>query len=84
MLVYLRYIYHIYICIYSHPIYYPRTTLVPPLSSNSNPGSHGVPFSPLPITVRVFMFIARIIQHFLPSWTRVKLYLLTLLGAHSS
>ena len=50
-----------------YPMYYPRNiytfTLRP--SSNSEPGSH---------SARDFIFIGRIIQHFLPSPTRVELY----------
>ena len=34
----------------------------------------GVPSSPLPPTMRAFIFIARRIQHFLRSWTRVELW----------
>ena len=33
---------------FSHPIYYPRTTLVLPTSINSDPGSHSGLFLPLP------------------------------------
>ena len=44
-------------------------------SSNSDPGSHGGPSSPLPTTVHAFTFIVRIIQQFLPSSTCVELYL---------
>ena len=39
--------------------------------TSSDPGSHSGPYSPLPTTVRAFIFIARMIQHFLPSLTRV-------------
>ena len=39
-----------------HPIYYPRTTLALPPSSNSDPGSHSGPSSPVPTTVRAFIF----------------------------
>ena len=41
-----------------HPIYYPRTTLSPslPVSSNSDPGSHSGTSSPLPTTVRAFIY----------------------------
>ncbi|CAN0506122.1 unnamed protein product, partial [Laminaria digitata] len=54
-----------------HPIYYPCLTLpLPPLRSGV---SHGGRFSPLPTTVRAFIFIARRVQHFLPSSTRVEL-----------
>ena len=75
-----------------HPIYYPRTSLaLPPSSSSSNsdPGSHSGPLSPLPTTataVCAFIFIARI-QHFLPSSTRVANFtynIPTLLGVLSS
>ena len=45
-----------------------------PPSSTSDPGSHGGPFSPLPSTaIRAFVFIARIIQHFLPWSIRVDM-----------
>ena len=67
-----------------HPTYYPRTTLAPPSSSNSDQGSHSGPSSSLPTSARAFIFTARRIQHFLPSWTRDELYLPTLLGALSS
>ena len=67
-----------------NPIYYLRITLALPPSSRSDPGSHIGPSFPLPTTVRAFIFIARNIQHFLPSSTRVKLHLPTLLGALSS
>ena len=67
-----------------HPIYYPRTTLALPPTSNSDPGSHSGRSSSLPTSARAFIFIARRIQHFLPSSTRVELYLPTLLGALSS
>ena len=59
---------------FSYPIYYPRTTLVLPPSSNSDQGSHSGPPSPFPTTVRAFVFIASIIQHFLPLSTCVELY----------
>ena len=65
-------------------MHYPRTTLALPPSSNSDPGSHSGPSFPLPTTVRAFIFIARRIQHFLPSSTRVELYLPTLLDTLSS
>ena len=55
-----------------------------PPSSNSDPGSQSGRSSPLPTTVRAFLFIARNIQHFLPSSTRVEWYLPTLLRALSS
>ena len=51
---------------------YPRTILALPPSSNSDPGSHSGPSSPLPTTVHAFIFIARRSQHFLPSSTRVE------------
>ena len=65
----------IYLCnnFFPHPICYPRTTLALLPSSNSDPGSHSEPFSPLPTSVRAFIFIARRIQHFLPASTRVKM-----------
>ena len=62
-----------------HPIYYPHTTLALHPSSNSDPGSHSGPSSPLPTTVHAFIFIGRRIQHFLPSSTRVEFYLPTLI-----
>ena len=62
-----------------HPVYFPRTTLALPPSSTSDPGSQSGPSSPLPTTVRAFVFIARRIQLFLPSSTRVELCLPTLL-----
>ena len=50
-------------------------------SSNSDPGSLGGLFSPLPTTVRAFIFIVRILQPFRPSSTRIELGLgLGLLG----
>ena len=57
-----------------HPICYPRTTtLALPPRGNSDRGSHGGPSSPLPTTtVRAFVFVARRIQHFLSSSTRVE------------
>ena len=55
-----------------YPIYYPRGTLALPPSSNSDPGSHSGPSFPLPTTVRAFIFIAKIIQRFLSSSTRVE------------
>ena len=57
------------------PIYYPRITLALPPSSNSDPGSHSGPSSPLPTTVRAFISIAKIIQRLLPSSTRVELFM---------
>ena len=39
-----------------HPICYPRSTLALPPSSNSDPGSHSRSSSPLPTTVRAFIF----------------------------
>ena len=56
------------------PVYYPRITLALPPSSNSGPGSHSGPSSPLPTTARALIFFARIIHHFLPSSTRVELF----------
>ena len=60
---------------FGHPIHYryPRTTFAPPPSSNSDPRSHSGPFSPLLTTVPTFIFIARRIQLFFPSSTRVEL-----------
>ena len=62
-----------YVFVFFHPIPYPRVTLALPPSSSSDPGSHSGPSSPLPTTVRAFIFIATKIQHFLPSPTRVEL-----------
>ena len=45
--------------LFFYPIYYPRTTLAHPPSSNSDPGSHSGPSSPLPTTVRAFVFMAK-------------------------
>ena len=42
--------------LFLHSIYYPRTPLALPPSSNSDPGSHSRPSSPLPTTVRDFIF----------------------------
>ena len=56
-----------------HPIYYPRTTLALPPSSNSDPELHSGPSSPLPTAARSFIFIARRVERFLPSSTRVEL-----------
>ena len=61
-----------------------NTTFALPPSSNSDPGSDSGPSSPLPTTVRAFILIARRIPCFLPSSTRLELYLHTLLGALSS
>ena len=58
-----------------HPIYFPRTTRKLPPSSNSDPGLHGGPSSPLPTSARAFIplvFIGRRLQHFLPWSTRVN------------
>ena len=44
----------------------PRTILALPPSTNSDPGSHSGPFSPLSITVHAFVLITRRIQHFFP------------------
>ena len=48
---------------------------------SSNPGSHSGHFSPVPATVRASIFVARIVQYFLPSSTRVERCVNTLLGA---
>ena len=65
-------VYDIYI--YFHPSDYPGITLALPASSNSDPGSHSGPFSPLPTSaIRAFFFIAGRVQHFLPSLTLVEL-----------
>ena len=45
---------------------------------DSVPGSHSRPCSPLPTTVRAYVFIARRVQHFLPSSIRIELFLHTL------
>ena len=70
-----KYILRIYFLFFRffHSIYHPRTTLALPPSSNSDPESHRGPSSLLPTKVRAFIFIARRIQHFLPSSTRVEL-----------
>ena len=52
------------------PIYYPRITVGLAASSSSGPGSHTGPSSPLPTTVRTFIFITGTIQYLLPSSTR--------------
>ena len=44
--------------VFFHPIYYPCIALTLLPSSSSDPGSHSGPFSPLPTTVRAFIFIA--------------------------
>ena len=44
---------------------------------NSNPGSLKRLFSPLPTTVRAFVFIARLLQPFFPSSTRIDCGLLS-------
>ena len=54
----------LYLVYILHPKFYPRTTLVLPRSSNSDPGSHSGPFPPLRTTVCAFVFIARRILHF--------------------
>ncbi|CAM9334454.1 unnamed protein product, partial [Laminaria digitata] len=46
--------------------------------------SHSGHSSSLPTTVRAFIFIARRVQHFLPSSTRVEVCLPTLFGAIGS
>ena len=58
-------------------------TLALPPSSNSDPGSHSGASSPIPTTMRAFIFIAR---RLMLSARRLawKLYLPTLLGALSS
>ena len=57
-------------CIFFLPIYYTRTTLALPPSSNSDPGSQSGSSSPFPTSARAFIFIARRIQLFLfPSST---------------
>ena len=74
----------VYFFLFFHAIYYPRTALALRPSSKSDPGSHSGPSSPLPTTVRAFVFIAKRLQHFLPPSTRVELYLPTLLCTLSS
>ena len=73
---------HFYAHFFSfHPIYFPRNTLLAlPPSSNSDPGSHSGPSSPLPTTVHASILVARRIEYSLPSSTRVELYPPTLLG----
>ena len=53
---YLDRIFIFLILYFFHPIYYPRTTLALLPSSNSDLGSHSGFFSPLPTTVRAFIF----------------------------
>ena len=66
---------------YLHTFYF---SFSPSLSRRiSDPESPSKPFSPLPTTARAFSFIARKIQHFLPSSTRVELCLPTLKGLGS-
>ena len=69
------------------PAYYPRTIILSrSLQVAAEIRGHiaGSP-PPSPIrTVRAYIFIARRIQHFLPSSTRLEMYLPTLLGALSS
>ena len=78
-----RNVQHVIFFFFSHPMYYPRTTLALPPSSSSDPGSHSGPSSSLPNTVRGLIFIAIIIQRFLPLLTRVESCLPALLGAPS-
>ena len=67
---------------YFRPIHYPRSALaLPSPSSNPDPGSHSGASSPSPLRYASSFFIARVVQHFLPSSTRVELCLPTLLGA---
>ena len=70
--------------IFLHPMHYPRTTLALPLSSSSDPGSHGGPSSPLPTTVRAFIFYREKISALSSLATRVEVYIPTLLGALST
>ena len=56
-----------------YPLYFPSITLALLPTRNSDPRSHSEPSFPLPTTVRAFIFIARIIQQFLSSSTRVEL-----------
>ena len=74
----------IYFFLFLHSIHYPRTTLALTPGSNSDSGSHRRSSSPLPTTIRAFIFIARSIHRFSPSATHVKCYLPTLLSAPSS
>ena len=50
-------------------------------SRNSDPGSQSRLYSPHPTTIRALRFLARRVQHFLPSSTRVEWCLHTLLNA---
>ena len=74
----------IYFFLFLHSIHYPCTTLALTPGSNSDSGSHRGSSSPLPTTIRAFIFIARSIHRFSPSATHVKCYLPTLLSAPSS
>ena len=69
-----------YSLFFFHPIYCPRTTLMLPPSSNLDPESHSGPFSPLPTTVRAFIFIARGIQSFLLPWSNCTINSIELLN----
>ena len=69
------------IFVFCSSIYYPRTTLALLPSNNSDPGSHSGPSSSLSTPVRAFNFIARRSRYFLPSSTRVEMYLPKQLGA---
>lgn len=67
---------------FSHPIYYIRPSFSFSLPSrNSYPGSYSRLFSPPPppdYSTCPFIFTARRVQHFTPSWTSVGLCLPTL------
>ena len=55
--IYLVHFYFQYCYMSLHPVYYPRTTLALPPSSNSDPGPHHRgPSSLFPTTVRIFIF----------------------------
>ena len=72
---------YMYIYIFSIPFIIFALLSLSLHSRNSDPGSQSRLFSPLPTTVRAFIFIARRVQHFLPSSTRVEFCLPTLLSA---
>ena len=61
-----------YAFVFAHPVRYLRTFHISSFSvprRNSDPGLQSRRFSPLPTTVRAFLFIARRVQRSLPSPT---------------
>ena len=68
---------------FAHPVYSCIVTalFLSPSRVNSAPGSLRRPFFPLRPTLRADIFIARRVQHFLPSLTRIELRPRTLLRA---